>query len=355
MKIVYLLLPFVLLGCSKNEPAAESRSSKSSTAKEVSSRPKISFVEGAEGKEMREIKKQALTLLTNGDFEGLEALAAKYRASKEGYADGFWKLTVVYNGLEPSGNDSDEVWQTRLKRIQDWSKARSETAMPKIALARIMTGYAWKARGGDWGEKVKDKDWEIFFARLQKALVHLQETKRLKEQCPLYWSSIQRIALGLQFEKKQYNAIFAQAIQQYPDYSSYYTMRANYLLPRWYGEEGEWEKDLAKSADRIGGESGDVLYARVVWDMNRQFSSEVSTIFKENKSSWERVDKGFGIILKQFPHSLSAKTERAGLAAMNGEREKARVYFLDTNGDVDLGDWQGKEDFEKFLNWAFGP
>src|SRR5437762_10602733 len=98
MKLVYLLSPLVLLGCSKNEPVVQSDSSKSSTASAVSSRPQIHFVEGAEGKDLKEINRHAATLLANGDFEGLEALAAKYRASKEQCANGYWKLAAVYDG-----------------------------------------------------------------------------------------------------------------------------------------------------------------------------------------------------------------------------------------------------------------
>jgi hypothetical protein len=353
--LLYVLLSSALVGCSKNEAPTNAQSSKSSAALEQSLRPKISFVESIETREAKEIGNQAIAFLTNKDFAGLEALAAKYRASKDQNANGVWKLAAVYNRIEPFDEDSDANWEGRVKQVQQWTKARPETAMSRIALARILTSYAWKARGGDWAEKVKDSHWDTFFARLQKALAALQEAKPLKEPCPVYWSSMQEVALGLQFDKKRYNAIFAQAIQEYPDYEYYYISRARYLLPRWYGGEGEWEQDLQKSADRMGGEAGDVLYARVMWcTINSSSPSDVSAIFKQKKSAWERVDKGFDIILKRFPDSLSAKSGRAVLAAMAGEKGKARDYFLETKGEVDLANWDGKKDFEKFFSWTFG-
>jgi hypothetical protein len=343
IKLIVFLLPLVLPGCSQKQPEAA-----------PGSLPQVTFVQSAETREQKLIKGQAFTLLTNKDYAGLEALAAKYRASREHYANGFWKLALVYNGLEPSDDASDAVWQARLNQIQDWIKARPEAVTPRIAWARLQTSYAWKARGSGWAEKVKEANWQTFFARLQKAAAYLEEAKRLKEKCPAYWSSLQLVALGLQFEKDQYNAIFAQAIQDYPDYQYYYNARATYLLPRWNGDEGEWEKELLKSANRIGGEAGDMLYAQVVWHVNHYGSSGAAwTVFKDNKSSWERVDRGFGVILKQFPDSLAAKTERAYLAALAGERGKARRYFLETKGEVDLEHWDSKNAFDKFLKWTF--
>ena len=160
-------------------------------------------------------------------------------------------------------------------------------------LARLMTSYAWKARGSTYAENVKESDWKPFFDRLQAAQTHLTQAKTLEEKCPVYWSSQQRIALGLQYEKPQYNAIYSQAIGHIPDYEYYYNSRAIFLLPRWYGEPGEMEKELAKSADRLGGEAGDVLYAQVIWSLNHYGPSGLAVdVFKGQPARCERNDWG---------------------------------------------------------------
>ena len=355
-KLVSLLLPLALLGCSKQQPPASSSTATGSATKTAVAAPQINFVESPETTEQNLIKSQAWTLYTNKDYAGLEAMATNYRASKERYATGFWKLALVYNALEPARKGSDADWQAQFKQIQDWIKARPTAVVPRIALARMLTSYAWKARGGDWADKVKEADWNLFFARLKKAMTSLQEAKQLKEKCPVYWSSLQMIALGMQFEKPRYNTVFSQAIQEFPDYEYYYNARANYLQPRWHGEEGEWEKDLTKSADRVGGAAGDMLYAQVVWDVNHHGGvGSAGPFLKINKSAWERVDKGFGVILQQFPDSLAAKNARAFLAALAGEKEKARTYFLETKGLVDLKQWGEQKNIDNFLEWAFSP
>jgi hypothetical protein len=67
------------------------------------------------------------------------------------------------------------------------------------------------------------------------------------------------------------------------------------------------------------------------------------------------VDQGFTVIEKSFPNSLAAKNERAHLAALYGDKEKARKYFIQTQGAVDLSDWQAKGEFVDFANWVFAP
>jgi hypothetical protein len=237
--------------------------------------------------------------------------------------------------------------------MQEWIHAKPDSPTPRIAMARVLTSYAWKARGGGWAYQVKQQDWQTFFARLRGAQKYLRQAASLKECCPVYWSTMQRIALGHQVSRKQYDAIFNQARREFPDYETYYNNRAVYLLPGWLGAPGEWESDLAKSANRIGGEAGDVLYARVVWYMHSYGGS--TNIFKETpRISWPRVQRGFDGILKESPDSLAAKTERAHLAALKGDKARARVYFLETGGQVDVCLWDGGDAFHSNFKWIFG-
>jgi hypothetical protein len=349
--IVFLLMPVVLLGStgqSLNQPATSFPSSNPSLLLH-----RLQFIESAETKAQNEIKSQALALFTNRDYDSLEKMAADYRSSNEQFADGTPKLSLVYAGLEPAEQDSEQVWQRCQIQMQQWIHAKPESVTPRIAMARVLTSYAWKARGGGWAYEVKEEDWQTFFARLRGAQNYLEQAEKLKERCPVFWTTLQRIALGLQVGRKKYDAIFNQARREFPNYEAYYNNRAICLLPGWHGAAGEWESDLAKSADKIGGEAGDVLYARVIWYVH---TAGVSTnIFKETpRLSWPRVQRGFDGILKESPDSLAAKTERAHLAALKGDKTRARVFFLETKGQVDFCLWDGGDAFHSNFKWIFG-
>lgn len=348
-KIISILLPLILAG--RSEAQATNLGTAASSKLGVAP-PQITFLESSETRERNENLSRVLTLFTNKDYDALEKMAAEYRASEAEYADGFQKLAFIYDGLEPARSAPDEVWQSRQIQMQDWIRAKPDSPTPRIAMARLLTDYAWKARGGDWAYKVKQQDWQTFFGRLQGGLRYLQEAGSLPTKCPAYWSGLQRIGVGLHFTRLQYDKIFEQATNEFPTYVTYYELRAGYLLPRWYGTEGEWEADLAESADSLGGEAGDILYARVVWYIHVTFYSK--NILKEYKGiSYPRVLRGFNAILKKYPDSLAARTELIHLATLSGDKNRAKENFLRMNGQIDLSLWNGKATFDSIFKWLF--
>lgn len=356
-KLICLLLSAALLGCSKQSPDGHSPDSPQVlTPSATPAGFTIHVVRTAEDMEQAEISRQTLSLLSAGDYDGLEALAAKYRASQESYANGMWKLSYYYDGLEPGDNEAELVWQARLKRLRDWNQNKPDSVTARVALGQFWIGYAWKARGYGWADTVTDEGWREMSDRLENAAQALREAGRMKDRCPVLRSSLLRFALGNEKDRTEYDQMFNQDIAEFPDYEPYYNSRAIFLLPRWYGEDGEWVRDLTNYANRIGGEKGDMIYAQVVWNTHH-YGGRID-IFDEkakDKPSWERVDRGFTAILKRWPDSIAAKNERAHLAALAGEREAARKYFAETKGEVDLNSWVAKGEYEEAYQWATAP
>lgn len=347
-QIAYLLLPLVLLGCFKSQadsptPAPAAPSARTNELTDA----RAHFVQTADDKDQKQIKGQAVAMLAAHDYDGLEALAAKYRASKEEYTGGMWKLSYFYVGVDsPEGDDAE--WQRRLKELQDWQQHKPDAITPVVALGRFWDNYAWHARGGGFADTVTDENARLMMERLHKAAEVMRMAEKIKQRCPLIWTTLQRIALGSGWDKSTYDKLFERAIAEFPDYQPYYTQRAMYLLPRWYGDQGEWLRDLTIRADRVGGENGDIIYAQTVWCMHYY-----SVYSEPVKPSWERIDRGFAAILKRHPDSLAAKNQRACLAALAGAREKARKYFSDLNGEVDPDAWSNLQNYQRAYKWAF--
>lgn len=350
-RIIVLLLPLFLFGCSKQGPEAERH------ADIIQQPPVLPFpvtmVEPSEDKEFDAIRVQVLGLFRAGKYDDLERLAIKYRSSGECWADGGWKLGVIYGSIAfVDGSETD--WKIQQKEIQIWMDARPLSLTARITMARFLRNYAWKA--GEYADKVPAEDWRLFCERLHQAYKVLNDAKNLEQNDPVYWATTLEIAMGLQAPKATYDALFKQAIICQPHFEPFYEARAVSLLPRWHGKKGEWEKDLAHNADSIGGDNGDMLYAQVVWGMHANVSTDSGNIFEDDPElSWKRVDRGFAVILKRFPDSLSAKNERAHLAALAGDKDAARKYFTATQGNVDPGDWHAKGEFIESANWAFAP
>jgi hypothetical protein len=304
-----------------------------------------------ESKEMYDRKVLANALFEARKYDELDELAGKLRSSKDCYANGAWKLNDIYAGLVPADKAADDEWQNRIAALQAWIAAKPDSITARVSLANVLVNYAWKARGGGWANTVTDESWRLFGDRLHQAMAVLKAAGNLKAQCPYYWTVKMRAALGLQMDKNQFNDIFQQAMNYESDYEPSYLQRAVYLMPRWYGGEGELETDLEESANQMGGENGDMLYTQVVWGIHARASSP--NVFEENHFSWPRVDRGFAVIEERFPDSLAAKSERAYLAFYAGDASKTREYLAQTQGRADLAVWYTKEEYLRVANWAY--
>jgi tetratricopeptide (TPR) repeat protein len=280
---------------------------------------------------------QARSLFQAKDYQKLDELAEQHRSSKESYADGVWKLSTVYDALVPSMHEPDDDWDVRLDTIARWTVARPDSITARVAWANVLVAYAWKARGAGETDTVTAEGWKLFFRRLTQATQILKQAKSLKEQCPIYYRVLMRAALGLQARRVQFDTIFDQAIKFEPDCETYYFGRAMYLLPQWYGAKDELQRDLAKSADKIGGETGDMLYAQVIWNINLRYDKNP---FIEYNASWSRVDKGFEVIEKHFPGTLVPQIERANLAILANDA-RATVFYNSAREKQAKGDLIG--------------
>jgi hypothetical protein len=297
-------------------------------------------------KEQANARTKAWIYLNNKKYDELDALAESYRVSKKSSPIGNWMLLSVYSGIDGEilgCRSTEQQWNDLQKLIEAWVAAKPGSATARVAQSRFWINYAWYARGGGYSDSVSEQSWKDFTERLNKASTLLVQAQQIQEKCPVYWSTAQQIGLGLGVGKANYDHLFQQARTNVIGYDSIYAARATYLLPRWYGDEGEWQKDLAHWADLCGGEEGDVLYARVVWWMAGMRDTRDS--LKNHSLSWGRVEKGLNVLEKRYPDNLTVISVHAKLAEMAGKPEVAHDYMLKTRGKVDSAVWGSNEEF----------
>lgn len=243
-----------------------------------------------------DILKDSETLLLASRFDELDRIANQYRTSKEMFTDGEWKLSVFYEGLSLFLKQAHEdVWQKRLDRLNEWVKTRPQSITARVALAECLVGYAFHGRSGNYSNNVDEYQRRLFFDRLKMAADVLLKARTLKQKCPGWWASIQRVALGLEMDRSEYENLFNEAVAFEPKYNAFYYRKAWHLLPRWFGEEGEWERFARTAADYLGGKEGDALYARIIWYMDRRGNLQ-NLMIRNPNISWNRVFKGIEAI-----------------------------------------------------------
>jgi hypothetical protein len=161
-------------------------------------------------------------------------------------------------------------------------------------------------------------------------------------------ASLLRVALGAEWEGSSYDSVFNAAIEAEPTYAAYYEHKAYRLLPRWYGEKGDWERFAAEAADHIGGPEGDAMYARIVWSLAEYHDN----MFEDTEASWERTSRGYMQLLRDYPNSLELQSEFAMLSAQAHNRAQTRLMFDRMGPRIDPAVWSSRESFVGVRAWA---
>jgi hypothetical protein len=282
-------------------------------------------------------------------FDELEKEAAAARTSKELFGDGSWKITQFYDAFERKNREAQGIWNVTEDTLKSWLKAFPNSLTARIAYADFLTNYAWHARGTDYAETVTAEGWKLMGERLTQADAILIEARKLPEKDPMLYLVALRVALGQGLEKPAYDKLLDEARSFEPAFWAYDVARAYSLLPRWYGEKGDFEAFTAKAAERPEG-PGMEVYARIVMNMVELHQN----VFKETKASWPKTKEGIDVLIKKHPESVEILSYAALLATCAYDNKSAKVYY-EALGDRYLEDspvWPSKESFVHYRKWA---
>jgi hypothetical protein len=139
---------------------------------------------------------------------------------------------------------------------------------------------------------------------------------------------MQSVALGQGWDRTKVEELVKRAIASEPGYYYYYRAHAYSLMPQWNGEDGDAAKFAEQSADRVGGDAGDILYfqigAKIVCACNEP----------EFGRLWPRLQKGYALLEKQYGVSLANLNRLALMATKSKDSVVADSAF---NGSATAG------------------
>ena len=271
----------------------------------------------------RALGAQAQTLLLAKKYEEIERVAAQLLASRAELPDGSWKLGSFAQGLITPA-DGEAAWRANHARLEAWNRARPQSKLARLIVGRSWCEGAWRARGGEFADKVGSDQWATMKQRLRAGAPYLSASLREIKSTPLVFSGLQSWALLGQVPRPVYEGAWKQAVAAFPGYTPFYIAKANFLMARWYGEPGEWEAFAKASADQIGGARGDRLYARVVEDQSEYYGDN---FFATNAISYERAKRGFQALIARGADPLSDASKAWRMADLAGDYAYERALF----------------------------
>jgi hypothetical protein len=295
----------------------------------------------------KQLREHVADLLHRGDFAEIDRIADRIHQEKTRLPGGGWLISAVTQGLE---TPKDSTKEEQVDRLKAWVAARPQSITAHVALAKAYIAYAWEARGNGYADKVTDEGWRLFNERIAKAKKVLDDSANMKPMCPEWFSRMQTVALAQDWEKVRTAALFAQAIKFEPDYISFYKSYAQYLLPKWAGEDGDDAALAKQSADAIGGQKGDYVYY------------EIATVALQAKSGrdgaqfdWARIQSGYRAKDALYKTSNADTNELAFMAWRFQDRSVAREAFLRIGERWTKGIWNKRTRFDQVRDWANKP
>ncbi len=322
----------------------------------TSSRPTVPFPDAADPYSTDEgYKAHIAVLFVQHDYAQLEREIAAARATRARLQGGIWKVAMFYEALGkaiPGFDGSKGDWDEHFAEIKKWIAAYPESAAARIVLAESYINYAWEARGNGTADTVSGAGWSKFGERIQLAEVALLDAAKLKEKCPYWYESMQSVALAQGWDKEQERSLFDEATTFEPTYYQYYREYANYLMPRWYGEEGETQALAEEAAKKLPDPDGSIVYFEIASMLVCPCDEQDNDM---DNMSWPKIKQGYQALEKLYGRSRLRTNRFAYMSVVAKDKESAQAAFAQIGEDWNYKVWYDPRYFEKAKAWATAP
>lgn len=295
-----------------------------------------------------QLKREVQNLLYQEKFDDLDNMAQELRKSKARFPEGVWKLQFFYEGLA-SKDKSPEGVRKHFALIDKWLQKSPDSITARVAAADAWQEFGANVRGKGYADTVSDEAWRVLAESFQKAYQFLEKKPEGTDDCPERYASLINIAKIQGWARPQFDALFQEAVAYEPTYYPIYLQTAYYLLPRWHGEEGEWQQ-FAKDAIKLTPESeGKSVYMRIVGSL--LMVSDI-TSFSDPGISWPLLKQAYIDTEQNFPGSRWNLNMFCKYACQAGDKETARQLFKRIGDRPYLEAWGGRTEFENWRKWA---
>jgi len=317
--IISSIFLFWFLNSPSVQAIPETPSAKIADAGKITSATSKKFPDDASGS-----KSLASKLLRMEKYKEIEEAIHYYISTTSRNINGEWNVVYFFKGLtNVSSKSSIEKFKQSESRLDAWIGSETKSKHAKIAKALMLDAYAWKARGGGYSNTVSKEGWALFRNRLLEANELLKESRSLSN--PMWFYVQQKMATGLSMPKSDYYALIQEAAKLYPDFDQIYTTAAWFLLPRWHGEVGEWQRYRDEVVSNAVNDSRkDELYFLI---SRTALRFEGISKFKEQNVNWKKYQSGSEARDVSFPSQLS-QFQLCLMASISNDRNSAKRYFL---------------------------
>ena len=312
--------------------------------------PDATSNEAGNGDELLQERQWVRTIrsnLINEKFDDLDRMADQYRREKSRLPGGDWRLAIFYSVLDaPYQTDRDTL--DHLAHLEHWMRSRPDSITARVALATSLHRWAWVARGNGLANTVTPEGWRLFNERIKESQTVLEGSANLKAMCPQWYVEMMVVALAQGWDVARMQEIFERGVRFESDYFYLYNHYANYLLPKWEGQPGDSAAFAKSSADRVGGDAGDMLYFQIATVLIKRGNGA----FPVKQMDWDRIQRGYRALSAQYGTSRRTMNQLAFMAYRFGDTTVANQQFAMIGDRWAPGVWRDRQFFDRARDWS---
>jgi hypothetical protein len=206
--------------------------------------------------------------------------------------------------------------------------------------------YAWKARGNGYSNTVTPEGRKAFNARIAQAKTVLDDAAKLPAKCPQYYLTSLLVAMAQEWSRPRVDALLEEAVAFEPGYFYDYVTYFNYLLPKWYGDDGEALAFADGLADELDSPQGDFVY----FIMAATYAVNPLGRFTDvplPAMSWDRIKQGFAATAELYGVNSNQLNLFAYMALQVNDTKAAQQVFGVIGDNYDQTVWGSKAAFDK--------
>lgn len=299
--------------------------------------------------EFKPLEEQVSTLFYYEQFSELEKMANELKDKKSCFPGGLNKLYYFYDALDRPRPETDENYRKIFCILNKWSEKYPESITERVAEAGTWISYAWFARGNDWASTVTKEGWQLLDIRLKKAYEILTQTDISKTgESPERFALLLQVGIGQGWDRDKFDTTFKSAVSYDPGYCRFYFLKAVYLLPRWEGAPGEWQRFAEEATKMTPASEGMTAYARILLSTWNYGGNGEWDTFDYPGLSWGKMKQGFLDMERNYPDSSWNLNTFALFAAMANDKDTAYDLFQKIGDNPNLGIWCARSRYDLF-------
>jgi hypothetical protein len=275
-------------------------------------------------------------LLRNKQFDRLDSLAKLLQGDPEPFP---WDPEVPkYVTLQNTVLTYPSAMETSVRgnpapALDEWLAHNPQSPTARLFQAVVLLRRGWEKRGTGFADTVTDEGWKEFHALVRQAHQTIQPLLAEAEPPPEAFATLFEVAKAESWEGTEFRPYLEQFLERHAAYISPHRAVAEKMLPRW----GGGPRDAATYADdvarRLGGEAGEMMYARIALYLFR--FHDRTEFWDLTGFDYERVQRALEQRLQARPKESYAASEGLVLAHLRKD-EPRQAFYRDYLNEHDL-------------------